>query len=115
MARIEKVITFFGKPARVACDGNCAKAWGIRNRPRVQLSENEDDCAFLADSELGTAPEDPGTYEGGHAKPVGAALPEDLNKWCVRQCERMAMSEYNEWLAPITLVDFSKRLYNIKR
>lgn len=107
---IQRQITYCGKPAVLACDGNCQKAWGINNRPRVQLDPNdEDDYAFLADDELGTAPADPGTYEGGHGKPDGAIGPEDMNKWCGRECERSGLfHEFGE----IQLPDFSKRLYN---
>ena len=110
---IVKRITFFGKPATHACDGKCGKAWGVNSRPRAAVSENPDDFAYVADRELGTAPVDPGTYEGGHAKPVNATGPEHINKWCVRECER-------SWLSPIgnpdavpELPDFSVRHYNI--
>ncbi len=112
MSRIEKLITYCGQTAKVACDGNCTKAWGINNRPRVKLSDNDDDYALLADDELGDAPADPGTYEGGHAKPENATGPDDLNKWCVRECERMIMSMPDEWSKPPALKDLSKRIYN---
>jgi hypothetical protein len=109
--RLEKEITYCGARAKIECDGLCGKAWGVVNRPRVQLSDNEDDCAFLADSELGNAPEDPGTYEGGHAKPIGAKDPGDINKWCVRQCERSELSErLNQ---PVQLKNWNRRVYNI--
>lgn len=101
-------LTYFYAPIIVGCDANCAKAWGINNRPRVQLSANEDDYAFRADDELGTAPADPGTYEGDHAKPL--QVPSRHNKWCVRECERSAMVDPHE---PLTLPDFSQRVYNI--
>lgn len=86
----------------------CHKAWGINNRPKEQLSDDDDDYAFLADSELGEAPEDPGTYEGGHAKPTRAE--DRLNKWCFRECERSCIAKRGEALTP---PDFSKRLFNI--
>src|ERR1043166_4419706 len=97
--RIEKLITFCGQRAKVACDGNCSKAWGNSRRPRVQLSDNVDDYAFLADGERGDAPVEPGTYEGlaMEAKPTNATGPDDVNRWCVRECERMAMSNPGEW------------------
>lgn len=107
-----KQINFFEQPATVACDGNCKKAWGISSRPEVQLSKDENDTAYLADGELGDAPEDPGTYEGGHAKPASAA--EFPNKWCVRECERCAMTEPGKSDAIPTLRDFSQRVYNIQ-
>ena len=71
-----KDIIYFGKSARVECDGNCKKAWGINSRPDKP------------DDELGAAPEDPGTYEGGHAKPKEG---EEMNKWCIRECERSSL------------------------
>lgn len=105
---MEKIIKFFGQTAKIACDGKCNKAWGRQNRPRIQLSEDdEDDYTFLADEELGEAPKDPGTYEGGHAKPTN---PREIpNKWCVRECERCAISLPGKWMEPLKLPDFSKR------
>lgn len=100
-----KIIQYFGQPMRVNCDRNCGKAWGICERPRIQPSDDEDDYYWLADQELGVAPDDPGTYEGGHAKPMTPrAFP---NKWCVRQCERCIRDDDE-------LLDFTKRIYNIK-
>ena len=78
---------FNGSACFVVCDGNCGKAWGVTARPKVELDPKEpDDVVFLADGELGEAPADPGTYEGGHAKPM--TRPSRHNKWCARQCER---------------------------
>jgi hypothetical protein len=109
----EAIITFCSQKAKVACDENCKKAWGHNSRPKVQLSDNEDDFAFLADSELGEAPADPGTYEGGHGKPLSSdGFP---NKWCVRECERCVMSNPGEYDLPLVLEDFSKRSYNINQ
>lgn len=106
----EAVITYFGHKTKVACDRNCQKAWGVNNRPRVQISSSEDDYAFLADDELGTAPDDPGTYEGSDGKPQS---PDDFpNRWCVRECERCAMSDIGKSHTPLALPDFSKRRYN---
>lgn len=115
MSRIEKLITFVGQTAKVACDGNCSKAWGGSERPRVQLSNNVDDFAWLADGELGEAPRDPGTYEGidMEGKPTRVTGPDDLNRWCVRECERMSMSSPGTWRQPLPVRDFSQRLYNI--
>ena len=102
-----KQITFFGQQVTMACDGRCAKAWGISQRPKVEFDPKEpDDVAWLADDELGEAPADPGTYEGGHAKPDG---PHDMNKWCARECERSKMFRYSE---TVTVRDFSQRRYN---
>lgn len=94
---------------RVACDELCNKAWGINGRPKVQLSDDIDDYAFLKDDELGEAPDDPGTYEGGQGKPTMSAYPAP-NKWCVRECERCARLEIDE---PLKLPDFSKRYFNM--
>lgn len=92
----ESLVTYFGQHARVACDGNCSKAWGINSRPRHRTpGGGEDDYVYCADSELGEAPADPGTYEGGHAKPASSA--EFPNRWCVRECERCAISKPGAW------------------
>lgn len=107
---MEKLVLYFAQPAKVACDERCEKAWGLNNRPKVVFSDDPDDYAFLSDDELGEAPIDPGTYEGGHAKPQGKrGIP---NKWCVRECERCAMSRVGESNLPLLLPDFSERIYN---
>lgn len=86
---MEKTIIFFGQQAKVNCDENCNKAWGINLRPRIYAELPDeiyplpggsifpagkeidfDDYAYLSDNELGDAPIDPGTYEGGCAKPT---------------------------------------------
>ena len=103
-------ILFFGQRVVLACDGNCNKAWGMNTRPRVDLDEgNPDDFYWLADGELGDAPQDPGTYEGGRGKPERDQRLE--SKWCARECERSRIFAPHE---PIDLPDFSARLYNIK-
>lgn len=105
---LSKEVVFFGHKVVIACDERCDKAWGLNCRPSVQLDPNDyDDFAFLADDELGIAPEDPGTYEGSCGKPIEES--EKLNKWCCRQCERCIMCDLGE---EIKLRDFSKRLYN---
>ncbi len=84
----ESTISFFFQKVNVKCDRNCQKAWGNNTRPRDLQDE------FLKDEELGIAPQDPGTYEGDHAKPLS---PDDFpNKWCVRECERCGMSDFGE-------------------
>lgn len=90
----------------LACDGKCHKAWGICNRPKKQLSDDEDDYESLADHELDNAPENPGTYEGGCGKPSD---PSGINKWCHRECER---SNFIRQGRAIELPDFSKRVRN---
>ena len=105
---MNKQITYFGKKVIIACDENCGNAWGINKRPKYQLSPNPNDYEYLSDDELLDAPIDPGTYEGGEAKPK---YPYQIpNKWCARECERCVMVASNE---KIVLPDFSKRLKNI--
>jgi|SRR6478672_703304 len=101
-------IKAFGEEMVLACDGKCQKAWGINNRPSISFDENDpDDSAYLADDELGDAPVDPGTYEGGHGKPTNPVH----NKWCFRECERSSACEVENFPSMV-LSDFSKRRYN---
>lgn len=108
---MEKEIIYCGQKTKVGCDEKCNKAWGLNTRPKEQLSDDWDDYAFLSDGELGDAPIDPQTYEGGHGKPE--ADEPKLNKWCVRECERCTMSNPNDFDKPLKIKDFSKRRYNI--
>lgn len=106
------LIRYFGQPAVVVCDGQCEKAFGLVTRPKIQLDEdNEDDYAFLADHEVGEAPDDPQTYEGGQGKPSDRCH----NKWCVRQCERSSLCPPDGWNKTLEAPDFSERVYNIPR
>lgn len=121
-----------GKQVKIACDEKCNKAWGVNRRPRVypELGDkiyglndesiypgvdyddkyDVDNSAMCSDDELGDAPENPGTYEGGEAKPTHKSqIP---NKWCVRECERCAWSDPGKHNEPLVLKDFSKRRYN---
>ena len=107
---MEKIITYFGQPMKVKCDEKCNKAWGVSQRPSESLSDDEDNIVFLSDDELGLAPIDPRTYEGGEGKPVFPY--EKPNKWCVRECERCAKSELGKYNDPLEIDDFSKRIYN---
>ena len=116
---IVKSIIFCGQRATHACDGRCDKAWGSNSRPtrpsrkERAVAADPDDFAYLSDDELGTAPVDPGTFEGPDSKPLGAKGPDDVNKWCVRECERAWISPPGRPDAPPELPDFSARLYNI--
>jgi len=121
---LAKTVLDFGHPCTFACDAKCEKAWGHQHRPQVYRTQNDqwiasdepdedatipdvDDYAYLADNELGKAPFDPGTYEGGEGKPT---IPlERMNKWCFRECERSETFEIGE---PIVLHDWNKRSYN---
>jgi hypothetical protein len=127
---IAKNITYVGIPLILMCDGNCKKAWG-NGRPHIYLDDvaskvygigfpdlyhpdpdrngiDEDDWVWLADHELGDAPDDNGMVEGGHSKPIVNA--DRLNKWCVRQCERSVMVEEDQ---DFELPNLDRRLYNI--
>jgi hypothetical protein len=104
------IIKYCGLPAKVTCDRQCNKAWGLNNRPTVQLSDDEDDYAFMSDAELGEAPAAPGTYEGGEGKP---SSPDEFpNKWCVRECERCNMSIPGEENKPLAVASFAERRNN---
>ena len=103
---LQKEIKLFRDQCILACDGKCHKAWGINNRPKRQLSEDEDDYEYLSDNELGEAPENPGTYEGGQGK-----NPKSLNKWCARECERSKIFDMDEQIA---LKNFENPVKNIQ-
>jgi hypothetical protein len=104
-----KLVLYCGQPMAVTCDARCDKAWGIEQRPSAPMPDavNGDDFEWLADDELGTAPEDPGTYEGDDAKP--RTPDERMNRWCVRQCERHTFAAMGE---RVELRDFSRRVPN---
>jgi hypothetical protein len=106
---IRTQIFYGGKKQLAVCDEKCEKAWGV-NRPSIQLSENVDDLLFLSDSDLNTAPDHNGIWEGGCAKPFHPG-DQGHNKWCVRQCERCSIVSLND--KNPTLRDWSKRLYNL--
>jgi hypothetical protein len=105
---MEKLISYCFQPAKVACDERCEKAWGRNARPRIQLDPNDENTfMMLADHELGTAPVDPGTYEGGCGKPTS---PEQrMNKWCIRECERCVISRVGESHLPLPTISFNER------
>ena len=106
---MQKVITYCGRKRLLVCDGKCDKAWGVQSRPKIQLSEDENDYCFLADDELEIAPEDPLTYEGLDMEGKPQSEEEKMNRWCARECER---SSINDLLGEIEIKDFSKRRYN---
>ena len=112
-AEISKDVIFFGQQVTLACDGNCAKAWGINGRPKHYFQGEEvepDDYVFLPDSQLGRAPA-PGLTvicsEGSDAKPVATRLTngERMNRWCARECERRVTVDRGE---PIALPDMER-------
>jgi hypothetical protein len=102
-----KKVMMFGQLATLVCDANCGKAWGFSKRPKVSFDPAcDDDIAYLADDELGFAPGDPGTYEGGCAKPTSPTL---MNRWCSRQCERCDVVRPGQEPEPRS---FAVRLFN---
>jgi hypothetical protein len=109
-------ITYFGKPCLVTCDHNCKKAWGMNGRDadegtQIVFDEDDpDDMAYVEDSKVGDAPDDPGTYEG-IGNDGGKPMHPDLhNKWCARECERSQFIEPGE---QIEVRDFTQPFYNI--
>lgn len=124
---IKKDVIYFGGAYILFCDEKCNKAWGINQREKHQLSDDEDDYEWSTDDELGEAPKDPGTYEGDHAKPTVEESESvfdspnadrgKLNKWCCRECERSKMIEKSKVTTDTDfeslLTDFSVRMKNI--
>ena len=106
-------IIYFGEKARVGCDAKCNKAFGMNLRPTSQRSNNEDDWEFLADDELEVAPAVTGETEDSVDKPL--SLSEAHNKWCVRQCERSSVTSMHHPEEAIDILDFSRRVSNIKQ
>ena len=107
---IQKQITYFGQQTIVACDGRCDKAWGVNGRPEHRFQPEDvdpDDTVYLADSVLGTAPADTGSWEGGHGKPSDVPNTDgaSMNKWCVRECERSVKVDVG---TPIVLRDMER-------
>lgn len=112
---IKKEIMWGGQRVTAVCDGKCHKAWGHNGRPKVYLGDEDEDpdnYYYLPDHELGEAPADPGTYEGGHGKPQDDA--DLMNKWCVRECERSGSFGHAYGGVPKDYPpsDFSDRVYN---
>ena len=102
---MEAIIKFFGQDAKVNCDENCGKSFGLNTRP---MHGDPDDMEHFADSELGTAPVNPGTSEGGDFKPVDKlGIP---NKWCVRACERCNISNPGEAHLPLKVNTFKNKI-----
>jgi hypothetical protein len=82
------------------------------NQMKPCMAEFDDDnFAYAPDQLCDTAPSDPGTYEGGHAKPIWDG--DRLNKWCVRECERNQFAPHTNPLGPIDCDDWSKFVFNM--
>jgi len=114
-ALVTEDIYYFGRPVRIICDMNCAKAFGFENRPKVFLTpggeeEDYDDHALLADDEVPDQAPDPQSWEGGEGKPN--EVPESHNKWCARACERSTIYPRGLEMEKLTLKDFTKRRPN---
>lgn len=104
---LKKKIVFFGNTCYACCDGNCAKAWGICARPTVK----EGNTIFMvSDTMFDKAPDDPGTYEGCDGKPEIKGS-QDMNKWCVRQCERCTIFDSEEEIEESKLPSFKELVY----
>jgi hypothetical protein len=97
-----------GKPITIYCDANCKKAWGISQRPKIKLSDDEDDVVYMSDEELKNAPRLPDSSAGLQMKPQNKD--EWLNKWCYRECERCGAFRKGEEFKG--LKDWSVRRYN---
>lgn len=80
------ITAWLGQSAVIACDGNCAKAWGRSQRNKIILSDSPGDNLFFADGELGIAPASPIAYVGMGNKPTD--LSQFPTKWCESECER---------------------------
>jgi hypothetical protein len=106
------IITFRGKSQRVICDRRCDKAWGKNLRPSIQLSDDPDDFYYLLDDKVGTAPENPGTYEGLEMSGKPASPDDFPTKWCVRECERCARYDL-DWSGPLIPISFDTIDYNM--
>jgi hypothetical protein len=98
-------IQYSGKRCLAVCDRKCEKAWGNNGGRPAIVGDEEDDSIWLADGEVGEAPESH-TWEAGQGKPDH---PERHNKWCVRECERSAVIDVGQ---PIRCFDLSQRIYN---
>lgn len=102
---ISKHIIWFERPAVLACDGRCDKAFGINGRPRTQLTSDPDDYIYRSDDEIGLAPppgETATLSEGSDMKPSAMPLQdgERMNKWCARECERSTLAELPDMVRP---------------
>ena len=97
-----RLVKYFGTPLAFGCDGKCKKAWGLNSRPKVMLGADIggdiDDFVYKADCDIGTAPQDPGTYEGADLEAKPLPHEEKLNRWCLRECERSTSCDMGELL-----------------
>ncbi len=111
MILISQIAWFFSW-SLLCCDAKCDKAWGHNGgRPQVTFSDDPDDYAYLPDSEVGTAPANPDTAEGGDMKPTHVLTRH--NKWCARECERSSIVSLTSQCMELELRDFSKLVYNM--
>jgi len=108
---ISKAALERGFRCTVICDAKCHKAWGIRNRPHVQLSDNPKDIAWLADDELGDAP----ANISHHVLHKPQSPHERLNLWCIDHCERrtLVLDVILNSGVDFELRDWTRRNYNL--
>lgn len=107
LERYEAIVPYVGLLMRCRCDGKCSKAWGWSMRPASKFGRDGDPVEYYADQELGEAPSNPGTAEGGSLKP---SSPDQFpTKWCVRECERCNKSDPFKFMDSLPIIDWSKR------
>lgn len=73
---IARQITYFGQQAVVVCDAKCGKAWGFRNRPRLDLSDDPDPSEQASAFRPGWVP------RGGSCASAGHTLEQSGPKRC---------------------------------
>jgi hypothetical protein len=114
---------FSGVRVRFVCDRKCNKAWGMNQRAKrpIEADEHciqrvvvgryhaEDFWVMLPDTELGEAPEKPGTHEYTDTKPLPPV--DSHNRWCVRECERCETYDPNE---PMYIHNFDQPIPNVQ-
>lgn len=94
----------------ISCDGKCDKAFGLAERPISENSLAEGDFEWLADDEVGDAPEVSCHTIDGENKPQ--LITELHNKWCIVHCERSILMTLGQ---EATLPNFDKRVPNIPK
>lgn len=106
-----RLIKSFSQWVWIGCDGNCSKAFGISERPRVFLSDDPDDFCYLPDQEIDQIVPD-FQWQSELDNPTRWPIHPKLCKWCVRECER---STETDWYSPHKLFvwDFSKPFCNM--
>ncbi len=81
----ECIIRVLGMSSSFSCDGNCDKAWGLKLRPKDQNG------LYIPDEDLQNAPSD--IKSGDFTKPQNRF--QAINKWCIFECERGKIKNYD--------------------